>query len=91
MRYEKEIKQYRAVTNQTLDGDEVMLLGQPPYPGLTLFKLFLFFVQRMEALQTPTQQLVNRLVEERVAVVTAELEQKWAGRIAGARLKLGRM
>ena len=92
MRYEKEILQYKSVIKDTLDSEEVSLLGQPAAPGLTLFKLFLFFMQRMAAwqrrideLEGPTQALVNRMVDERVEQVTAELEKKWAQRIANVR------
>jgi hypothetical protein len=87
VRHAKEIATYKTVLADKLESDEVMALGQPAFPGLSVFKIFAFLLGRIAALETPAQDLVNRLVEERLAVVTAELDKKWTERINAARIR----
>jgi hypothetical protein len=86
------IEAFQEINREPLAPADIKALGQPERYVFGLYKFYRFFIgciaamaERCERLEAPTQDLVNRLVDERVAQVCAELEKKWADRIRLAR------
>jgi hypothetical protein len=98
--YIKKFKEFFA--DHQLTTEQVFALGQPAAPGLTIFKLFRYIEMRMERLEKPTQDKINKLVAAGVAEavakqerlfnvrmeqVVSELEARWTERIKEARIR----
>ena len=62
------IEMYREVTKGgQLSEAEVLALGQPPAPGLRIFKVFKYLLQRIEAVQQPGAEQIRAEVEAQLA------------------------
>lgn len=71
------IEMYREVSKGgQLSEAEVLALGQPPAPGLRIFKVFKYLLQRIEAVQQPSEEAINKAVDARIQIIRAELARQ---------------
>ena len=64
-KYIKKFKEFFAENKLTTE--QVFALGQPAAPGLALFKLFRYIEMRLERVEKPTWDSINKLVAVAVA------------------------
>jgi hypothetical protein len=94
--YIKKFKQFFA--DNQLTTEQVFALGQPAAPGLSIFKLFRYIEMRMERIEKPTQDKINKLIAEalvrqeqlfniRMEEVVTEYETKLNERASRLRLR----
>ena len=80
---DKYIELYKEATkNGQLDAEQVIALGQPPAPGLRIFKVFRYLVQRIEAVQQPSEEAINKAVDDRIQIIRGELQRQFERREA---------
>ena len=71
------IEMYREVSKGgQLSKAEVLALGQPPAPGLRIYKVFRYLLQRIEAVQQPSEEAINKAVADRIQIIRGELQRQ---------------
>ncbi len=81
------LEQYQAILKAPVEPEVVKALHQPERHILVSFKVFAALLARIELLEQPVKETVNRLVDARVKEVTAELEKTWNERLLTARIR----
>ena len=88
---QKYIDLYKAATNDIkMEDKAVVALGNPPYPGLRIFKIFLYLLQRIEAVALPSQAQIDAAVNARIEIIRGELARQFERQQARLDLRAAR-